>query len=97
MEMGTDTARYPTKLNTDVPMSQCTVRSRKRTRDPKDYEGLLREDISKAKKAKESSGIKRAPNVSLNETHGRPKIPRLLGPILGARFGALGPRISNRL
>ena len=57
---------------------------------------MFHEDLANAsRRAEQANGVKRKADIPLGKTPS--KSPRLLGPILGERFKALGTRIARHL
>ena len=87
-----------TQRKTDNLQASSERTDRKRKCDPQDFRALLQEDFEKQKsKTLRHSGTKRPADAILSDDSVRPKVPRLLGPILGERFKALQLRINARL
>ncbi len=63
---------------------------------PPTFSELLQEDIANAsRRAEQANGVKRKADIPIGKTPS--KSPKLLGPILGERFKALGTRIARHL
>ena len=63
---------------------------------PPTFSDLLHEDLANASRSAEhAKGVKRKADIPIGKTPS--KSPKLLGPILGERFKALGTRIARHL